>query len=104
MLILSIHRSKAGIHIVRRWRREERRGDIRTEEEEVGEFKAGCKVAERKEEREVEESEVKRRRRRSRRVSQARQVSLSSSLHSILGRSCSSGAGCLNLVNQLNKS
>lgn len=82
----------------------ERRGDIRTEEEEVSEFQAGCKVKEREEEeRKVEESEVERRRRRSRRVSQARQVSLRSSLHSILGRSCSSGAGCLNLGNQLNK-
>lgn len=73
------------------------------EEEEVGKFRAGCKMKEREDEREVEESEVKRRKRRNRRVSQTRQVSLCSSLHSILGRSCSSGAGCLNLGNQLNK-
>lgn len=57
----------------------------------------------RKEKRKVDESEVKRRKRRSRRVSQTRQVSLCSSLHSILGRSCSSGSGCLNLGDQLNK-
>lgn len=49
-------------------------------------------------ERKVEESEVKRK------VSQIRQVSLGSCRHSILGRSCSSGAGCWNLGNQLNKS
>lgn len=53
MLILKIHRSKAGIHIVRRWRGEE---IYRTEEEEVSEFKAGYKVKEREEEREVDES------------------------------------------------
>lgn len=63
-------------------------------------LKAGCKVKEKKEERKVEECEVKRRKRR---VSQTRQVSLRSSLHSIRGRSCSSGAGCLNFGNKLNK-
>lgn len=49
----------------------------RRRREEVREFKAGCKVKERKEERKVEECEVKRRKRR---VSQTRQVSLRSSL------------------------
>lgn len=46
---------------MRRWRGEESRGDIRTKEGEVSEFKAGCKVKEKEEERQVEESEVNRR-------------------------------------------
>lgn len=40
---------------------------------------------------------------RSRKESDSRQVSVCSSPHSILGQSCSSGTGCLNLGNQLNK-
>lgn len=70
-------------------------------------FQAGCKVIEREEEeREVEECEVKRRRRRSRsrRALQTQQVSVGCPLHSTLEQSCSSGAGCLNLENQPNKS
>lgn len=82
-------------------RGEERRCQDRREGGSSVNLKPGCKVKEREEERVG--GGVWRRRRRSRRESQTRQVSLCSSLHSTLGRSCSSGAGCLNLGNQLNK-
>lgn len=85
---------------MRRWRGEER-SYIRIEEEEV---LAGRRVRGGKEERKVKESEVKRRKRRSRRVSQTQQVSLFSCLHSIPGRSCSCGTGCLTLENWPSKS
>lgn len=66
-----------------------------TEEEDVVGFKAWCKGKARKEERKVEEKEE---------ASQIWRISLCSSLHSILGRSCSSGRGWLNLGNRWNKS
>lgn len=78
------------------------RGDIRIKEGELVNLKLGVKW--------------KKRRRgrwrslrciggkwRSRKESESRQVSICSSPHSILGRSCSSGTGCLNLGIQLNK-
>lgn len=101
MPILRIHRSKAGIHIVRRWRGEEISGQRRRRKS--VDSKPDVKQKKRDEERKLEEPEVKRRKRRNRRVSQTRQVSLCPSLHSILGRSCSSGAGCLNLGKQLSE-
>lgn len=76
---------------------EESRGDIRVEMGEVWRLNVGCKLKESKEERQMEESQVE----------QACMtnliVYLCPSCHSILGRSCSSDAGCLNLENQLIK-
>lgn len=76
---------------------EESRGDIRVEMGEVWRFNVGYKLKESKEERQMEESQVE----------QTCMTNLivyfCSSRHSILGRSCSSDAGCLNLGNQLIK-